>query len=57
MCFTIDAGPNIHLLYPSAIKEIIRPWIEQELSNYLVGIKYIHDEVGNGPVKILESLN
>jgi diphosphomevalonate decarboxylase len=50
VCFTIDAGPNIHLLYPKSYELIVRPWIESELSENLVGIKWIHDEVGSGPV-------
>ncbi len=56
-CFTIDAGPNIHLLYPKAHAEKIRSWIETTLANRLVGKKWIHDEVGIGPVKGSEYIN
>ncbi|MDO9182137.1 MAG: hypothetical protein Q7U04_07000 [Bacteriovorax sp.] len=52
VCFTIDAGPNIHLLYPKKFEIIVRAWIENELLTGLVGTKWIHDEVGMGPVKI-----
>ena len=53
VCFTIDAGPNIHLLYPKSYETKVRPWIETELSLKLVGIKWIHDEVGSGPLRII----
>ena len=53
VCFTIDAGPNIHLLYPKAYATKVRAWIEQELAEKLVGKKWIHDQVGNGPEEIL----
>lgn len=52
VCFTIDAGPNLHLLYPRKFESVIRPWIENDLSSKLVGIKWIHDEVGLGPCKV-----
>ena len=55
VCFTIDAGPNIHLLYPKSSSLLVQAWIERELSEKLVGIKWIHDEVGNGPSNLLES--
>ena len=49
VCFTIDAGPNIHLLYPQKYKMIVLEWIEKDLSFLLTGNKWIHDEVGEGP--------
>jgi diphosphomevalonate decarboxylase len=52
VCFTIDAGPNIHLLYPSIHKKIVREWIEKDLVTDLVAKKWIHDEVGMGPCQI-----
>jgi len=52
VCFTIDAGPNIHLLYPKKHEQLVRSWIESELAIGLVGKKWIHDEVGPGPVNL-----
>lgn len=49
VCFTIDAGPNIHLLYPALYKEQVRSW----LSALLPEMKIIHDEVGQGPIRHL----
>lgn len=45
VCFTIDAGPNIHLLYPAIHKEKVRSWID----TLIPGMKVLHDQVGNGP--------
>lgn len=48
VCFTIDAGPNIHLLYPAKDKVLVQNWLLAEFSHF----KIIHDEVGNGPLGI-----
>ena len=53
ICFTLDAGPNVHLLYPAENKEEIRLFIESELLQFTVKRTVIHDKVGNGPVKLL----
>jgi diphosphomevalonate decarboxylase len=54
MCFTLDAGPNIHLIYPSK-NMIIRSFIENSLKKYCENGFWINDQVGNGPVLITES--
>jgi diphosphomevalonate decarboxylase len=47
--FTIDAGPNIHLLYPLSVKEVVQDFIE----NILWPQKsVIHDEMGEGATLI-----
>ncbi len=50
VCFTIDAGPNIHLLYPLEVKEQVSTWLENNFSHFRI----IHDEVGSGPERIGE---
>ena len=52
VCFTLDAGPNIHLLYPKDSKRDILDFIENELIKIYPNLKFIHDQVGNGPKKI-----
>lgn len=47
--FTLDAGPNIHLLYPADIKDEVRAFIETELKQHCDQGKIIHDFVGHGP--------
>ena len=45
VCFTIDAGPNIHLLYPALYKKEVQTWCE----TLIPGMKIIHDEAGGFP--------
>jgi diphosphomevalonate decarboxylase len=50
--FSLDAGPNIHLLYPDEHKEEVKQWIESNLRQYCHKGKIIQDHVGNGPIQI-----
>lgn len=52
VCFTLDAGPNVHLLYPNQYSPAIMDWIDGELAPYCAEGKYILDHVGAGPEKI-----
>ncbi|MFC2110202.1 diphosphomevalonate/mevalonate 3,5-bisphosphate decarboxylase family protein [Bacteroidota bacterium] len=52
MCFTLDAGANVHLLYPENEKTAVQNFIESELSGYCQNGHFIHDEVGNGAKEI-----
>ena len=47
--FTLDAGPNVHLLYPDEVADQIWPFIEKELVPHCVEGKVIRDRVGLGP--------
>lgn len=47
--FTLDAGPNVHLLYPDEVSDRIWPFIEQELVPHCVDGKVIRDRLGTGP--------
>ncbi len=53
-CFTLDAGANVHLLYPDEEKEKVLQFIKNELSQYCKNGEYILDEVGLGAGKILK---
>jgi diphosphomevalonate decarboxylase len=48
--FTLDAGANVHLLYPKVDKEKILSFIKSELIQYCEGQSFIEDEVGVGAV-------
>lgn len=50
--YTLDAGPNIHLLYPDHIKEEVNLWVEKELKELCEDGRIIKDQVGSGPEKI-----
>ena len=51
--FTLDAGPNIHLLYPEFIRTEIEQFIKSELVKYCENGSYILDKVGNGPIDLI----
>jgi len=51
-CFTLDAGPNIHLLYPHKDKEEVLSFINSELLEHTFNNTVIHDKVGRGPEKL-----
>lgn len=51
--FTLDAGPNIHLLYPSQFHEELTNFIVSDLSPLCAEGAYIADKVGEGPVQLL----
>lgn len=47
--FTLDAGPNVHLLYPGDIVAEVRGFIEEELKEYCENGYVQEDWVGEGP--------
>ncbi len=50
--FSLDAGPNIHLLYPNNIKRKVDEFIFAELEKHCEQGKMIHDNVGAGPKRV-----
>ena len=52
MCITLDAGANVHLLYPKSEAEKTRAFIDSVLKQYCAGGRYIHDHVGVGAREI-----
>lgn len=48
VCFTLDAGANVHLLYPEANKMAVQEFIAISLARYCKEGRYIHDTVGTG---------
>jgi len=48
VCFTLDAGANVHVLYPSGYKHAVHEFIENELASYCQNGQFIHDEMGYG---------
>lgn len=50
--FTLDAGPNIHLLYPKSIQDEVSQFIMNELEHLCEHRVWIQDNVGNGPNRI-----
>jgi diphosphomevalonate decarboxylase len=52
LCFTLDAGPNVHLLYPEFIKPEMTEFINSELVVYCENGMVLWDECGDGPMRI-----
>ena len=52
LCFTLDAGPNVHLLYPESEAEKVENFIKSELITYCNQGRWIADHVGDGPKKL-----
>ncbi|MBT8287956.1 MAG: diphosphomevalonate decarboxylase [Flavobacteriaceae bacterium] len=48
LCFTLDAGANVHLLFPDAESDKIYEFIKNELVAYCENGHYICDNVGSG---------
>jgi diphosphomevalonate decarboxylase len=49
---TLDAGANVHLLYPFDEKDLMLEFIKKELAPLCQNNSYICDQVGNGPKKL-----
>ena len=52
LCFTLDAGPNVHLLYPESEAEKVEYFIKNVLVKYCDQGRWIADQVGEGPKKL-----
>jgi diphosphomevalonate decarboxylase len=50
--FSLDAGPNLHLLYPEASKAPVEKLIVEELARYCENGQWIADRVGQGPLQL-----
>ena len=50
VCFTLDAGPNVHVIYPGSSRDIMEDFIKNELKPDLKEV--IYDRTGTGPEKI-----
>jgi diphosphomevalonate decarboxylase len=52
ICFTLDAGANVHVLFPEGEKENILQFVDNQLSKYCQKNHYICDTVGFGAKKL-----
>ncbi|RLD73314.1 MAG: diphosphomevalonate decarboxylase [Bacteroidetes bacterium] len=53
LCFTLDAGPNVHLLYSDNDSDEVEKFIKHELVPYCEDKFWIADKLGEGPIEIL----
>jgi len=49
ICYTLDAGPNVHVLFPNAYKNECETFINEELSSLCENERIIKDQMGLGP--------
>jgi diphosphomevalonate decarboxylase len=52
ICFTLDAGANVHVLFPEAEKENVNNFIINELIQYCQENHYICDRIGFGAKRL-----
>jgi len=52
VCFTLDAGPNVHLLYPEKVESKVKSFIKDQLMQFSHQQMIIEDRVGKGPVEL-----
>ena len=52
LCFTLDAGPNVHVLYPAQYAEMVERFIMDELESYCNEGQWIPDNVGDGASRL-----
>ncbi|MGB3144666.1 MAG: diphosphomevalonate decarboxylase [Maribacter sp.] len=52
ICFTLDAGANVHVLYPENEKEIVLQFIQKELVQFCQNAQYICDQIGMGAKRL-----
>ncbi len=50
--FSLDAGPNLHLLYPDEIHTKVQTFIKDQLSPLCENNAWIMDRVGEGPLEL-----
>ena len=53
VCFTLDAGPNIHMLYPAAHADQVASWRDTVLRPLCEEGRIIEDHVGQGPQRLV----
>ena len=54
ICFTLDAGANVHILYPENVSAACLQFIQQELVGYCQNGQYICDAIGIGSQLIID---
>ncbi|GAB2760120.1 diphosphomevalonate/mevalonate 3,5-bisphosphate decarboxylase family protein [Salinimicrobium soli] len=52
LCFTLDAGANVHVLYPEKEKEEVLQFIKTELAQHCDKGQFIEDHTGMGAKKL-----
>ncbi|TVR74377.1 MAG: diphosphomevalonate decarboxylase, partial [Marinilabiliales bacterium] len=51
VAFTLDAGPNVHLIYPLRFRESVKKLVDEQLLDFCSGGRWIDDRNGEGPYR------
>ena len=52
IAFTLDAGANVHMLFPEKDRALAMSFIDTQLIEHCSNAQYICDNVGSGPQKL-----
>ncbi len=52
LAFTLDAGPNVHLIYPGYERGKVLAFIRDELLGFCHQEQWIDDRMGKGPEEL-----
>ncbi len=52
VCFTLDAGANVHLLFPVTVKAEVLRFVQEDLSDFCQNKQFIEDKMGSGALFI-----
>jgi len=52
VCFTLDAGANVHVLYPENVTAKVLQFIQDELVVFCQNRQYICDKIGDGAIAL-----
>lgn len=52
-CFTLDAGANVHVLFPEKEKEMVNNFITSQLIQFCQEKHYICDSIGEGATQLI----
>ncbi|WP_309641801.1 diphosphomevalonate decarboxylase [Flavobacterium sp.] len=55
VCFTLDAGANVHILYPENVRVQVLQFIQDELVGYCENAQYICDAIGKGSQLMIDN--
>lgn len=50
--FTLDAGANVHLLFPDSVKQKVDAFVKEALTQFCSKGEYLCDRVGSGPKQL-----
>lgn len=50
--FTLDAGPNVHVIYTKKEEDKILTFVKNDLLEFCSNNKWIDDELGSGPIQL-----